>query len=95
MADQNCPTCGAPCTTDIEPRGGDYGWSTSDKERTTYSYTPKTTLDSFIDDVEAADVRDAALWREWVGYLRNLQRKPFDLAMAINRYDAAMKGDQP
>lgn len=33
-----CPTCGAPCNTRINPRGGDYGWGTTDKERTVYRY---------------------------------------------------------
>lgn len=38
MSRSVCPTCGAPCDTDINMRGGDYGWGTSDLERTTYRY---------------------------------------------------------
>ena len=38
MADQTCPNCGAPCTTEVMMRGGDHGWSTTDKERTVYRF---------------------------------------------------------
>lgn len=33
-----CPTCSAPCETTVNPRGGEYGWGTTDAERTTYRY---------------------------------------------------------
>lgn len=37
-----CPTCGAPCATTVHPRGGDWGWGTTDKARTTYKFaTPQ------------------------------------------------------
>lgn len=35
-----CPTCKAPCSTRVNPRGGDYGWGTTDAERTVYRYAP-------------------------------------------------------
>ncbi len=38
VATEPCPTCGAPCTTEVLMRGGDHGWSTSDKERTVYRF---------------------------------------------------------
>lgn len=33
-ADAACPTCGAPCSTHVQ-----WGWGTSDRERTTYTFT--------------------------------------------------------
>lgn len=33
-----CPTCSAPCEITVNPRGGEYGWGTTDAERTTYRY---------------------------------------------------------
>jgi hypothetical protein len=33
-----CPKCKAPCTTRIHQRSGDWGWGTTDAERTTYHY---------------------------------------------------------
>lgn len=33
-----CPTCGAPCTTEVLMRGGDHGWSTTDAQRTVYRF---------------------------------------------------------
>lgn len=37
-ADAKCPKCGAPCKAKVNERGGDWGWGTSDRERTTYAY---------------------------------------------------------
>ncbi|NHC63065.1 hypothetical protein [Paenalcaligenes suwonensis] len=40
--------------------------------------------------------KDAELWNEWLPWLRAINRKPFDLAMAIKRIDdAAMEAKQP
>lgn len=92
MADQNCPTCGAPCTTDIEPRGGDYGWGTNDKERTTYSYaSPPVAVQ------EEGDAKDGARYREFfasglpITFLGVEYRTKAELDAAID----AVKGDQP
>lgn len=42
-----CPTCKAPCTTKVNMRGGDYGWGTTDAERTVYRYAaPGAAIDA-------------------------------------------------
>jgi hypothetical protein len=40
-AGAQCPTCGAPCSTTVNERGGENGWSTTDAERTVYHYVKK------------------------------------------------------
>ena len=34
----NCPKCSAPCITVVHPPSGDWGWGTSDAERTQYMH---------------------------------------------------------
>jgi hypothetical protein len=33
---RNCPTCGASCHATVHERGGDWGWGTTEAERTTF-----------------------------------------------------------
>ena len=106
MAEATCPTCGAPCTTDIEPRGGDYGWGTTEKERTTYSYaSPPVAVQ------EEGDAKDAARYRwlkdrllgadfDWneSGICALAFQMPDDFIASSDcdeTIDDAMKGDQP
>jgi len=56
-ADAKCPKCGAPCKAKVNERGGDWGWGTSDRERTTYAYVAPQAL---------ADVQARAAAQEWL-----------------------------
>jgi hypothetical protein len=55
-----CPTCGAPCDTFVHMRGGDYGWSTTDLERTDYKYSAPAAAGAQGEAI--AWTRDAETW---------------------------------
>lgn len=42
-----------------------------------------------------AGIADAERWRKWLPYLRQLNKKPFDLAKEIKAIDAAMQSGKP
>lgn len=50
-------------------------------------------IDKLRVELEAAavDKRDAALWRKWAPWMKNLRRKPFDLAVALDRISLAQR----
>lgn len=104
MAEATCPKCGAPCTTDVKPRGGDYGWGTSDLERTSYRYaSPPVAVQ------EERDAKDEAPNAEQflpklpdAGYLGDDVSYGYDSTdmrdyalEAVRAALSAMKGDQP
>jgi hypothetical protein len=72
-----CPTCSAPCKPAVHSRGGEWGWGTTDAQRTTYRYAAppagpavdalrlsKAVLDfrSYIGARRPDDVDDAQAW---------------------------------
>jgi hypothetical protein len=56
-----CPTCKAPCTTTVNMRGGEYGWGTTDAERTVYRYEPSPPASAPFQ--KALDIRIAQGWQ--------------------------------
>jgi hypothetical protein len=55
-----CPKCGAPCDTFVHMRGGDYGWGTTDLERTDYKYSAPAAAGAQGEAI--AWTRDAETW---------------------------------
>jgi hypothetical protein len=54
VATAKCPKCKAPCTTEVHQRSGDWGWGTSDADRTQFHYAgpqpPTRVTDELIDE---------------------------------------------
>ena len=84
-----CPECGAPCNTYVRMRGGDYGWGTTDEERTKYAYT-KAEPDPLLAILWNA-LRDAMDWN-WL----DEDARPSPVAdrcdAALSAYRERMKG---
>jgi hypothetical protein len=51
-ANSACPTCKAPSVRTVNPRGGEWGWGTTDEERATYRYAapPAAQPERAVDD---------------------------------------------
>lgn len=60
-----CPTCKAPCVTTVNMRGGDYGWGTSDAERTVYQYSAPTVQLEYMTDSNKEKVIRDILSKTW------------------------------
>lgn len=95
---RKCPKCGAPCNATVHMRGGEYGWGTSDLERTTYRYATPSSVESdlllqaleALESCGAGAVEDGG--QQW--YDDKLVSAAIDAALAASAPGAELGKDQ-